>query len=119
MDRYDKGAVKVMRLNGEQLGFVPADVSRAGDPTGLAFRMDRGDQYHCRVKELTGGNGRTRGVNIEITSGADFDALLSFQRTESALMPQLRSDAPANGYLWLVLTGAGVVVLIIPLILRN
>src|SRR5271165_3595669 len=29
-NRFDKGAIKVMRLNGEQLGFVPADVSRAG-----------------------------------------------------------------------------------------
>jgi hypothetical protein len=72
-NRFDKGAIKVMRLNGEQLGFIPADVSRAGHSSGLAFRMDRGDQYHCRIKNITGGGpGKSLGVNIEITD-ADSD----------------------------------------------
>jgi hypothetical protein len=61
-NRFDKGAIKVMRLNGEQLGFIRAYVSR----NGLAFRMDRGDTYQCRISDLTGGNGKTLGVNIEI-----------------------------------------------------
>lgn len=65
-NRFDKGAIKVMRLNGEQLGFIPAHVSRNGDSSGLAFRMDRGDTYQCRISDLTGGNGNTLGVNIEI-----------------------------------------------------
>ena len=54
-NQFDKGAIKVMRLNGEQLGFVPAHVSRGGDSSGLAFRMDRGEKYQCRIGSLTGG----------------------------------------------------------------
>ncbi len=64
---HDKGAIKVMRLNGDQLGFVPAHVSRGDDPSGLAVRMDRGDTYHCRISGLTGGGDLSLGVNIEIT----------------------------------------------------
>jgi hypothetical protein len=67
-NRYDEGAIKVMRLSGEELGFVPAHVSRGGNSSGLAFRMDRGDQYRCRIKNITGGGpGMSLGVNIEIT----------------------------------------------------
>lgn len=64
---YDRGAIKVMRLNGEQLGFIPSDVSRAGDPSGLAYRMDRGSKYECKIKDKTGGGEKWLGVNIEIT----------------------------------------------------
>jgi hypothetical protein len=70
-NRFDKGAIKVMRSNGEQLGFIPADVSRSGDSSGLAFRMDRGETYQCRISDLTGGNGKTLGVNIQITEGEE------------------------------------------------
>ena len=66
-NRYDKGAIKVMRLNGEQLGFIPAGVSRAGDPMGLAYRMDHGRKYECKIAVKTGGGEKWRGVNIEIT----------------------------------------------------
>jgi hypothetical protein len=72
-NRFDKGAVKVMRLNGEQLGFVPEHVSRGDDSSGLAFRMDRGEKYGCRIRDLTGGGDKTLGVNIEITDGEDFE----------------------------------------------
>jgi hypothetical protein len=67
--RYDKGAIRVLRLNGEDLGFIPADVSRGGDSSGLAWRMDRGDRYQCRISDLTGGGDKYLGVNIEITEG--------------------------------------------------
>jgi len=71
-NRHDKGAIKVLRSNGEQLGFISSDVSRSGDSSGLAFRMDRGDRYQCRISDLTGGGwGRSLGVNIEITEGED------------------------------------------------
>jgi single-stranded-DNA-specific exonuclease len=71
-NRFDKGAIKVMRSNGEQLGFIPAHVTRNGHSSGLAFRMDRGDTYQCRISNLTG-NGMTLGVNIEIREG-EFEA---------------------------------------------
>ena len=71
-NRYDAGAIKVMRLNGEQVGFIPAHVSSGGDPSGLASQMDRGDEYGCRIKDLTGGGeGTNLGVNIEVMYGDD------------------------------------------------
>jgi hypothetical protein len=69
---FDTGAIKVMRLNGEQLGFIPAHVSRGDDPSGLALRMDRGDKYQCRISNLTGRGKEALGVNIEIAQG-EFD----------------------------------------------
>lgn len=70
-NRHDMGAIKVMRLNGEQLGFVPAHVSRGRDSSGLAYRMDRGDKYECRISALTGGGRMSLGVNIEIADADD------------------------------------------------
>ena len=61
-NRFDNGAIKVVRLNGEQLGFIPAHVSRGGDSSGLASRMDRGDKYECRVSGLTGGSDKNLGL---------------------------------------------------------
>ena len=75
-DLYDKGAIKVLRSNGEQLGFIPEHVSRGGDPSGLAFQMDRGDRFQCQIKDLTGGDGYKLGVNIEITEGEPDSASL-------------------------------------------
>jgi hypothetical protein len=74
-NRFDKGAIKVVRLDGEQLGFIPAHVSRGGDSSGLAFQMDKGTEYQCRIKNITGGGpGESLGVNIEITTaGEKFD----------------------------------------------
>ena len=65
-NKYDKGAIKVLRANGEQLGFLPAHVSRGEDSSGLAYQMDRGDRYECRLKDITGGGpGKSLGVNID------------------------------------------------------
>ena len=76
-NQFDKGAIKVMRLNGEQLGFIPAYVSRDGDSSGLAFEMDHGSEYQCRIKNITGdGPGQSIGVNIEVTEKEKFDYVL-------------------------------------------
>jgi hypothetical protein len=119
----DRGAIKILRSNGEQLGYVPRDVARAGYPTGLSFRMDRGDTYQCRIKDLTGGNGWTRGVNIEIGADLNFDVVPLTSQTRSMLTPQPEwrehEESPRNSYLWLVLTGIAVVLFIIVLILHN
>jgi len=58
----DKNAVKVVRLNSEQIGYIPAHVTASG----LAKELDRGDKIRCRISDLTGGEGLTRGVNIEV-----------------------------------------------------
>ena len=95
-----------MRLNGEQLGFIPEHVSRGGDSSGLASRMDRGEKYRCRISDLTGGGGKNLGVNIEITETADFEA------PETAAV---KSAPHARGNLaWLLVIGA--VLLIVGLI---
>jgi hypothetical protein len=61
----DPGAIKVLRQNGQHLGYIPAHVSRHGDPSGLAFRMDQGIQCGCRIKNLTVcGPGESLGGNI-------------------------------------------------------
>jgi len=105
-NHFDKGAIKVLRSNGEQLGFIPSHVSRSGDSSGLASRMDRGDQYQCRISSLTGGGPKSLGVNIEITEGEDFDNGLS---AENASPPS--SAVPVNYTLgWLF---AIVVILVI------
>jgi uncharacterized Zn finger protein (UPF0148 family) len=58
----DPKAIKVLRVTGEQLGYVPAHVAASG----LAKDLDRGERPKCRIVNLTGGDGLTRGVNIEI-----------------------------------------------------
>lgn len=63
---HDNGAIKVVRLNGQELGYIPAHVSRGGDSSGLAHGMDRGDKYQCRISALTGEGTGVLGVNIEI-----------------------------------------------------
>jgi hypothetical protein len=58
----DSNAIKVLRVTGEQLGYIPAHVAASG----LAKDLDRGNWPKCRIVNLTGGDGLTRGVNIEI-----------------------------------------------------
>lgn len=93
-NKYDKGAVKVMRLNGEQLGFVHRSASRYGDPTGLASQINSGNRYPCRIVRI---DGYTRqGVLIEITNngpnklteGESYDALVQRRLTE------IKNNAP-------------------------
>jgi HIRAN domain len=57
----DPKAIKVLRVSGEQLGYIPAQVAAS-----LAKDLDRGERPRCRIVNLTGGNGLNRGVNIEI-----------------------------------------------------
>jgi hypothetical protein len=66
-NEFDAGAIKILRSNGEQLGFITSDVSRADDPSGLAYGMDHGSKYECKIKDITGGGEKWLGVNIEIT----------------------------------------------------
>jgi hypothetical protein len=58
----DPNAIRVLRVTGEQLGYIPAHVAASG----LARDLDRGERPKCRIVDLTGGDGLTRGVNIEI-----------------------------------------------------
>ncbi len=97
-NRFDKGAIKLIRSNGEQLGFIPAHVSRCDDPSGLASRMDRGDAFQCRISSLTGGDGLNLGVNIEITEGQEATSI-----PRSPIEPATLSSLPEqnNGLGWL------------------
>jgi hypothetical protein len=58
----DPDAIRVLRVTGEQLGYIPAHVAASG----LGKDLDRGERPKCRIANLTGGAGLTRGVNIEI-----------------------------------------------------
>lgn len=93
---FDEGAIKVLRLNGEQLGFIPAHVSRGGDTSGLAYQMDRGEKFQCRIKDLSGGGDKNLGVNIEITEGDASDAVamepLTSKRPEGGVIRNSASE---------------------------
>jgi hypothetical protein len=113
-NRFDKGAIKVLRSNGEQLGFVPAHVSRDGHSSGLAFRMDRGDKYICRISSLTGGGwGKSLGVNIEITDAEGFIT------AEASAVANSTDVAPGNNTLGWVILLIAIVLLLVVIVAHN
>jgi hypothetical protein len=113
-NRFDAGAIKVMRLNGEQLGHLPQHVSRGGDSSGLSYQMDHGSGYRCRISSITGGGpGMSLGVNIEVTEGGEFDHVPSQDRVQ---VDQLSGSTPSG--LWLLL-GTAVVLGMLFLVARN
>jgi hypothetical protein len=96
-DEFDSGAVKVIRGTGDQIGFLPAHMTRDGDPSGIAHKMDSGTTYRCRVIEVTGGGpDRHYAINIEITDG-------DWPRREETTTPEISSG------LWLLLLAASVI----------
>jgi len=115
-NRYDKGAIKVVRLNGEQLGFIRSDVSRAGDPSGLSYRMDHGSRYECTIKNKTGGGEKWRGINIEITEITEsFEELVQrrlreLNTVDSVVMNHATSGKRGNRA-WLIAVGLAVILL--------
>ena len=71
---YDKNAVKVCRMNGEQLGFIPKEIAESN----IAPRLDKGWKVTAKIANITGGKtgffrtitGTAKprtGCNIEIT----------------------------------------------------
>jgi hypothetical protein len=113
-NRFDSGAIKVIRLNGEQLGYIPAHVSRGGDPSGLAFQMDRGDSFQCRISNLTGGDGLNLGVNIEVTEYQE-----SEEGQSTPEEPTHLNNAPAHRHLKWIFVAVAVVLLVVVLIAYN
>jgi hypothetical protein len=109
-NRHDRGAIAILRSNGEHLGYIPAHVSRRGDPTGMAEQMDAGVDYRCRIAEITGGRGgKSYGVNIEVTDGA-------FPDSATAVADPARQSPPKNSgsgstWLWLVVLLLGLAIL--------
>jgi hypothetical protein len=122
-NKYDKGAVKVMRSNGEQLGFVHKSVSRYGDPTGLASQMDSGNQYPCRIIRIDGVS--RQGVLIEITNcgpnklteGEGYDALVQRRLNEirNGPVPTPQSLSPLA---WILIVIASVFCFCLPFLTR-
>jgi len=69
-NRFDSGAIRVTRRNGQQIGYVPAHIAHNGDSGGLAHEIDAGVTFRCRIAEINGGGaGLVLGVIIEITDG--------------------------------------------------
>jgi len=79
---FDPNAIKVLRTNGEQLGYVPASSAASG----LARQLDRAEAIRCRISDLTGGNGWTRGVNIEVGDWDDTPPAVAEPDESSALV---------------------------------
>jgi hypothetical protein len=61
-NRFDPDAVAVRRTNGEQLGYLSADLADE-----MARLLDRGERIEVQISDLTGGGRKARGVNIRIT----------------------------------------------------
>ena len=61
-NQYDKNAIRV-EYDGERLGFLPAHVARE-----LAYRIDEGENFICKVAQITGSNedGKNYGCNVEL-----------------------------------------------------
>jgi hypothetical protein len=57
----DPNAVRILRRNGEQLGYVTAYLAK-----DLAPAIDHGTPIRVRISDLTGGGELTSGVNIEV-----------------------------------------------------
>jgi hypothetical protein len=64
---HDPNAVRVLRQNGEQLGYLPAHVAA----TGLACDLDEGRNFHVIVDAITGRDKEMLGVNLKITEVDD------------------------------------------------
>ena len=58
---YDSNAVKVVDIDGNQLGFLSKEIS-----ADLAPRLDKGAVFNVSISSLTGGGDLARGVNILI-----------------------------------------------------
>jgi hypothetical protein len=87
-------------------------VSRGGGG-GLADRMDRGSQYQCRISDITGGDGRALGVNIEITEGEGFADVFPEEKTSASLNVE-----PAHSNLGWLLVVAVVVLFVVIVIIQ-
>ena len=60
-NKIDANAIKVLRNDEKQLGYISAELANE-----MASAMDSGIKYFCVVKNLTGIAKETKGVNIEI-----------------------------------------------------
>ena len=65
----DPFAVKVVRTNGEQLGYLPAAVSGSsrGDGWGIASGLDCGTRYIARIAGVGSTNAGPIGASLQIT----------------------------------------------------
>lgn len=115
---HDNGAIKLMRLNGEQLGFVPAHVSRGGDSSGLAYRIDQGEEYRCRISDITGGGNENLGVNIEISEDEEFAAVKG-QSNAASVAPSRGNRVPSSAVLCGWIAAAIVLLLLIAFITQK
>ena len=65
---YDHYAVRVLNQVGEQIGYIPAEVS--GNDRGIGWcvgrNMDSGVEYVAQVANITGGAGLSHGMNLQL-----------------------------------------------------
>jgi hypothetical protein len=56
---HDANAIKVLRVDGSQIGYLPADVAAE-----VASKMDRGVAYDVRIESIAGWDSGTMSVNL-------------------------------------------------------
>lgn len=58
----DENAIKLMKPNGKQLGYIPSKNAET-----LAPQMDNGTKFFAQIEQITGGEeGKSYGANIKI-----------------------------------------------------
>lgn len=89
----ESSAIKILTENGEQIGYIATLIATSGGTDrGLAAEMDRGIRVECRVKDLTGGGKKNRGVNLEIA----FWKGLPEGQPSGSLLPPFELDEDGN-----------------------
>jgi hypothetical protein len=108
-----RGAIKVMRSNGQQLGVIPDGKPDDAEHEGLSAQMNRGTQFLCRISSLTGGIDSLLGVNVEITEIGSCAAV----EVPSAWRPP--AAPPQSKLRWWLLVGAILLVASVIVALRR
>ena len=86
---YDPNAMAVMTADGVQVGFLRRQIAQV-----LAPLADAGAVFRAKVLQVTGGDDRSWGVNIEVTRGDSPDAGTASDDSFSSERERLRELEP-------------------------
>jgi len=98
-NEHDPNAIRVLTKNNDDLGFLNKRLAKQ-----LAPFMDAGEQFDCRVTDVTGGNGEKNfGVNIVVSKYESSKRLevkqkLKFKNADQALEAVKEKLLPGNDF---------------------
>lgn len=83
-NEYDDNAVKALRENGEQLGWLKRDIAEEMFNWLTQKDDDHIYDYKCEIKNLTGGGDKNLGCNILITKIKKYDKQEDTDQTQTS-----------------------------------